>query len=158
MSTYAVPILPVISNASCIVFPTLKHGFSLTRVRLNIQISYQYRDSHHKNKTVSWPSWLHKGNPDSWKVCLYIEDLYPVQTQRFGSIPSSIIWNSHWHPHFIVISEYTTQTRYILYIYEKYVSCLCNLYFIFLVVILVLYILFLYCMLISAIYVSCIFV
>ena len=29
-----------------------------TRGRLNIKMSYQYRDSHVKDKTVSWPSYL----------------------------------------------------------------------------------------------------
>ena len=45
-----------------------------TGSRLNIQmLSYQYKDSHHIDKMVSWPSYLHNGNPYTWKVCLYIE-------------------------------------------------------------------------------------
>ena len=31
--------------------------------RLNIKMSYQYRNSHYKDKTVSWPSYLSNGNP-----------------------------------------------------------------------------------------------
>ena len=41
---------------------------------LNIKISsYQYRDSHYKDKTFSWPSYLYNGNLHIWKKHLYIE-------------------------------------------------------------------------------------
>ena len=35
--------------------------------------SYRYRDSHYKDKMVSWPSYLYNGNLHTWKECLYIE-------------------------------------------------------------------------------------
>ena len=35
--------------------------------------SYQYRDSHYKDKTVSQLSYLHNRNPHTWKDHLYIE-------------------------------------------------------------------------------------
>ena len=35
--------------------------------------SYQYRNSHYKNKTVWRPSYLYNGNIHTWKSCLYIE-------------------------------------------------------------------------------------
>ena len=42
--------------------------------RLNIEMtSYQYRDSHYKDKTVSRQSYLHNGNSHTWKDRLYIE-------------------------------------------------------------------------------------
>ena len=45
-------------------------------LRFNIKmVSYQYRDSHFKNKTVSWLSHLCNGIPYTWKHSLYIETL-----------------------------------------------------------------------------------
>ena len=42
--------------------------------RLNIKMpSYQYRDSHDKDKTVSRPSYLYHKNHHTWKDDLYIE-------------------------------------------------------------------------------------
>ena len=35
-------------------------------------MSYQYRDSHYKDKTVLQLSYLYKGNPHIWKDRLYI--------------------------------------------------------------------------------------
>ena len=41
---------------------------------LNIMMqSYQYRDSHYKDKMVSWPSYLYNGNLHIRKYGLYIE-------------------------------------------------------------------------------------
>ena len=41
---------------------------------LNIKMSsYQYWESHYQDKTVSQPSYLHNGNPHTWKDRLYIE-------------------------------------------------------------------------------------
>ena len=37
--------------------------------------SYQYRNSHCKDKTVSWPSYLYNENPDTWKDSPYIETM-----------------------------------------------------------------------------------
>ena len=36
-------------------------------------LSYQYRNFHYKDKTVSWPSYLYNGNPLTWKDHFYIE-------------------------------------------------------------------------------------
>ena len=36
-------------------------------------LSYQYRNSHYKDKTVWWRSYLYNGNPHTCKDCLYIE-------------------------------------------------------------------------------------
>ena len=36
-------------------------------------LSYQYRDSHHKDKIISWPSYLYNGIPHSCEEHLYIE-------------------------------------------------------------------------------------
>ena len=36
-------------------------------------LSYQYRNSYYKDKTVSWPSDIHNGNPHTWKDSIYIE-------------------------------------------------------------------------------------
>ena len=36
-------------------------------------LSYQYEDSHYKDKMVSWPSYICNGNPCSWKDSLDIE-------------------------------------------------------------------------------------
>ena len=36
-------------------------------------LSYQYRDSHYKDKTVSQHSYLHNGNPHTRKDHVYIE-------------------------------------------------------------------------------------
>ena len=50
------------------------------RGRLDIKISsYQYRDSHYKDKTVSRPSYLHNENLHTWKDSLYFktEPYYP---------------------------------------------------------------------------------
>ena len=33
--------------------------------------AFQYRNSHYKVKTVSWPSCLYNGNPCIWKIVLY---------------------------------------------------------------------------------------
>ena len=42
--------------------------------RLDIKmLSYQYRNSHYKDKIVSWPSYLYNENPHSWNDRLYIE-------------------------------------------------------------------------------------
>ena len=42
--------------------------------RLNVKMSsYHYKDTHHKDKTVSRPSYLYNGNPHTWKDCLYTE-------------------------------------------------------------------------------------
>ena len=41
---------------------------------LNIKmLANQYRNSHYKDKIVSWLSYLYDGNPHSWKYHLYIE-------------------------------------------------------------------------------------
>ena len=41
---------------------------------LNIKMSSNHhRNPHDKDKTVSWPSYLHNGNPYAWKDGLYIE-------------------------------------------------------------------------------------
>ena len=41
---------------------------------LNIKmLSYQYRNSHYKDKTVSWLSYLYNGNIHTWKHRLFIE-------------------------------------------------------------------------------------
>ena len=34
---------------------------------------YQYKDSHYKARTASWPSFLQNVNPHTWKDSLYIE-------------------------------------------------------------------------------------
>ena len=41
---------------------------------LNIKmLSHQYKDSHYKDKMISWPSYLFNRNPHIWKDGLYIE-------------------------------------------------------------------------------------
>ena len=40
---------------------------------INIKISYQYRNCHDKDNTVSWLSYLYNGNAHTWKDCLYVE-------------------------------------------------------------------------------------
>ena len=45
--------------------------------RLNIKMSYQYKDPHVKDKTVSRPCYLYDGYPNTWKRrCLYIETVF----------------------------------------------------------------------------------
>ena len=42
---------------------TCPYGDSVAVGHLNIKVtSFQYRDSHYKDKTVSWPSYLYNGN------------------------------------------------------------------------------------------------
>ena len=56
------------------VLPTDDLGTKGTRGRLNIKMSsYQYWDSHYKDKTVWRPSHLYNVNPFAWKDGLYIE-------------------------------------------------------------------------------------
>ena len=46
---------------------------SLTGSCLNIKTpSNKYRNSHYKNKTVWWPSYLYNGNPHTWEDGLFI--------------------------------------------------------------------------------------
>ena len=42
-------------------------------MHISWDILYQYRDSHYKDKTVSWPSYLYNGNSNIWKDRLYVE-------------------------------------------------------------------------------------
>ena len=54
--------------------PTLSFNATQPGAHLNIKMSsYQYKDSHYKDKMVSWPSYLYNGNCHTWKDGLYIE-------------------------------------------------------------------------------------
>ena len=70
--------------------------------RLNTFIkmpSYQYRDPHVKDKTVSWPSYLYHGNPHTPKGGLYIET-GPWFTWNilgpYGKGFNSVVWDVYW--------------------------------------------------------------
>ena len=41
--------------------------------RINIKLSYQYRDLHHKDTTLSRPSYRYNGKSHTRKDCIYIE-------------------------------------------------------------------------------------
>ena len=47
--------------------------------------SYQYRDSHLKDKTVSRPSYLYNANPHTWKDCFCI-DTGPKSTLKHEDV------------------------------------------------------------------------
>ena len=56
------------------IITTVLYALSDLGGRLSIKItSYQYMDSHFKDKTVSRPSYLYNGNLHTWKDGLYIE-------------------------------------------------------------------------------------
>ena len=75
---------------------------------LNLKMSYQYRDSHYKDKMFSWPAYLYNGNPLTWKDCLYnkmgpwpqcVKNLYftPSIKIRWDNvvIAGQLVWKHH---------------------------------------------------------------
>ena len=78
--------------------------------RLNTMMSsYQYRDSHYKDKTVSWTSFLYNANLYTWKDCLYVEtgtwcitssehqQLLYLTVQMHSKTNASIVFNMLYH-------------------------------------------------------------
>ena len=71
---------------------------------VNLQmLSYRYRSSHYKDKTVSRPSYLYDGNLHTWKDQLYIE----MGGSDFNGFVT--VW-SHIHTKYNINSQITTKS------------------------------------------------
>ena len=62
-------------------------------------VSYQYRNSHYKDKTVYQPPYLYDWNPNTWKDTLYIQTgtvLLPQQHQVIAraNTDNEVLWHS----------------------------------------------------------------
>ena len=56
---------------------------------LNIKMSsYQYTDSHYKNKTVWRPTHLYNENPHTWKIVVLIKQPWRFKDMRSGACPN----------------------------------------------------------------------
>ena len=77
---------------------------------LDIKMSYQYRNSHYKDITISWMFYIFNANPYTWKDGLYIEtgplwslgllltwvDHFYWTRQHQVSMATLIVWNMEW--------------------------------------------------------------
>ena len=61
------------TNGSCLL--------TITHTGIEIWAPFQYKDSHFKYKTVSWPSYLYDGNPHTFKL-----KWVPVSTWRCSGL------------------------------------------------------------------------
>ena len=77
------------------------YNFSLHGRCLNTKItSYQYRDSHYKDKAISRPSYLYNGNPHTWKT-VFILRRVPVSLCGEDSGPFGWSLGPPWRSQFV---------------------------------------------------------
>ena len=111
MKIIRLKILPHLPEANELKFNlmrallTVNQLVSVLKGCLNIKmLCCLYRNSHVKDKTVSWPSYLLHGSPHTWKDSLYIEMghwwLHSIEYQPWALIFSLLsglnVWLTHW--------------------------------------------------------------
>ena len=65
----------------------LKFSYIGTRSGFDIVMpSYQYKNSHHENKMISWQSYVYNWNSCVWENCLYFEMSSCMSWEMIGSI------------------------------------------------------------------------